>query len=127
MDRAHHVDRIKRSIIGMAHKADGRQVHQGLRGCLRHFSRHGGLVGQVSQQGHYLVPSGLCMACEMLASEAAGPGQQDFQNENPAWLRSKSASTIIWHNCSSVVVGAQPSLALALAGSPISNSTSAGR
>ena len=49
------------------------------------------------------------------------------QNEKPARLRRKSASTIIWHSCSSVVCGAQPSTFLALVGLPISKSTSAGR
>jgi hypothetical protein len=49
------------------------------------------------------------------------------QNTNPALFRRRSSSTIILHNCSSVVVGCQPSFSRAFAGSPISSSTSAGR
>ena len=49
------------------------------------------------------------------------------QNDAPAWLRLRSASTIIWHNCSSVVWGSQPSLTLTFSGLPMSSSTSAGR
>lgn len=53
--------------------------------------------------------------------------RQVNQNEKQMWLRRMSASTIIWQSCSRVVVGAQPNLAFALSGFPISSSTSAGR
>jgi GDPmannose 4,6-dehydratase len=49
------------------------------------------------------------------------------QNEQPCSLRRRSASTIIWHSASRLVRGSQPSAAFALAASPISRSTSAGR
>ena len=48
-------------------------------------------------------------------------------DEPPRSLRRKSASTIIAHNCSSVVFGSQPSFCFAFSGLPISSSTSAGR
>lgn len=84
-------------------------------------------LGKVCFKGHHLMPFMLGQHREVLTTKSTRTCQQYLQNDQPASLRRKSASTIIWHNCSSVVVGSHPKLALALAGLPISNSTSAGR
>jgi len=66
--------------------------------------------------------------CESIIGKPLLPANiRVTQNETPRSLRRKSASTIIAHNCSSVVFGSQPSFCFAFSGLPISSSTSAGR
>lgn len=75
---------------------------------------HAGRLGQVVEYN----PS--CVWLYVLANA-------HLQNEAPAILRRRSASTIIVHRASSDVVGSQPNFSLAFAGLPMSRSTSAGR
>ena len=60
-------------------------------------------------------------------AEIAAAAEQKNQKEKPCLLRRKSASTIILQSSSKLVLGSQPSNSLALAGLPMSSSTSAGR
>ena len=156
MARAQQVDAVKRIGIAMADKGDGSQVDDCMGAHLRHGLGQRSAVEQVGLQvvrGAGVGRGGLCAQTPHLPaallqgrlhiapSKTSQAGDQyapgcgatsgiwcgHVQNEKPAWLRRKSASTIIWHSCSSVVCGAQPSTFLALVGLPISKSTSAGR
>ena len=110
----------------MPHKADGGKVNHRLRMGGLYLGLQPGTVGQIGLKWNHVMASRQGGGPKVTAGEAIGPRQQDtHQKEKPLWLRRRSAS-IIWHSCSSVVLGAQPSLALARAGLPMSSSTSAG-
>src|SRR5690606_36382950 len=127
MGGAHHIHLMKGRGIGMAHKADGRKVHHTPGLHLPHFLAQTFSVQQIRLNAVDLVAGGLCTLLEVPAREAVGSCERQPQNENPALLRRKSASTIMAHRDSSVVLGSQPRTDLALEGSPTSSSTSAGR
>src|SRR5690606_26424478 len=94
---------------------------------LLHFIAQAFSVQQIRLNAVDLVAGGLGTPLEVPAGKAAGSCERQPQNENPALLRRKSASTIMAHRDSSVVLGSQPKTDLALDGSPTSSSTSAGR
>jgi hypothetical protein len=57
-----------------------------------------------------------CVFNEVPTGKAVGTGEQNFQKENLAPFRRRSASSIIAKSSFRLAFGAQPSLALALAG-----------
>ncbi|MNN25062.1 hypothetical protein D3C81_1385170 [compost metagenome] len=142
--RAYQVDLVERIGCAVPDKRNGSQMHDDIRlhfGQQRTQARAVGKVDLVVVRGiqhlaartDYFIATGSQLGRHVAAGETLNPCDKRaftghlHQNENPFSLRRRSASTIMRHSSSRLVFGSQPSTSLALAGLPISSSTSAGR
>jgi hypothetical protein len=56
MGRPDHIDGIKGRIIGMAHKTDRGQMHDGIKLLTFDTRQHGLKIRQISLKGHHCMP-----------------------------------------------------------------------